>query len=66
MSHKELSGRLARWTLKLQAFGLTIEHREGSQNIVRNTLSRMDTNEILAINDHLIDVYLESSYFISG
>jgi len=31
MGQKGLSGRLARWSLKLQAFDFTTEHRKGSQ-----------------------------------
>lgn len=41
MTLKDLSGRLARWSLRLQAFDFTIEHRKGSENIVADTLSRM-------------------------
>lgn len=40
MSTKDLSGRLARWSLKLQPYSFTIYHRKGSQNIVPDSLSR--------------------------
>lgn len=40
MSLKELSARLARWYLQLQAYDFKIEHRKGSENIVADTLSR--------------------------
>ena len=33
MNQKDLSGRLARWSLKLQGFVFTIEHRKGTQNV---------------------------------
>lgn len=32
MSHKDHSGRLSRWSLKLQAFDFVIEHRRGKDN----------------------------------
>lgn len=41
MSQKDLTGRLARWSLKLQAFNFSIEHRKGSANIVPDALSRV-------------------------
>ena len=40
MSQKELSGRLARWSLKLQAYNFEIEHQRASQNVVPDALSR--------------------------
>lgn len=48
MSQKDLTGRLARWSLKLQAFDFTIEHRKGSANIVPDALSRVYVDEIVA------------------
>ncbi|KAH8255070.1 hypothetical protein KR038_004190, partial [Drosophila bunnanda] len=40
MSMKDLSGRLAKWSLQLQGFNFRIEHRKGSENVVADTLSR--------------------------
>lgn len=40
MSPKDLSGRLARWSLKLQPYSFKIFHRKGCQNIVPDSLSR--------------------------
>lgn len=47
MSLKDLSGRLARWSLALQSFDFTIEHREGKDNVVADMLSRpFDVEEL--------------------
>lgn len=62
MSQKDLSGRLARWSLKLQAFDFNIEHRKGSLNIVPDTLSRVDIDEV-EVTDRVMDVDLASSFF---
>lgn len=42
MTLKDLTGRLARWSLKLQGFNFNIIHRKGSENVVPDTLSRVD------------------------
>lgn len=44
MSQKELSGRLARWSLKLQGYDFAIEHQKGTENIVPDALSRVHEN----------------------
>jgi len=39
MSLKDLNGRLACWSLKLQIYDFAIEHKKGSENAVAGTLS---------------------------
>lgn len=56
MSNKELSGRLARWSLLLQSYTFDIEHRQGSKNIVPDILSRYDIDEIVAVVNEFIDL----------
>lgn len=41
MSLKDLSGRLARWSLQLQAYEFDIEHLKGKDNVVADMLSRL-------------------------
>lgn len=41
MSQSNLSGRLARWSLRLQSYDFQIEHRRGSLNVVPDSLSRV-------------------------
>lgn len=48
MSQKDLSGRLARWSLKLQGYDFTIEHRKGKDNLVPDALSRMFVEELVS------------------
>lgn len=64
MSQKELSGRLARWSLKLQAFDFVIEHRKGSANVVPDALSRMFAEEIDG-SPACLFVELDSEHFSS-
>lgn len=56
MGQKDLTGRLARWSLKLQGFNFEIIHRKGSANIVPDTLSRMDVAEIDLVIGEPIDI----------
>lgn len=46
MGQKDLNGRLARWSLKLQCFDFVMEHRKGSLNVVPDTLSRFDIDQL--------------------
>lgn len=62
MGQKDLSGRLARWSLKLQGFNFTIEHRKGSANVVPDALSRVYVEE-LDTSDAVINIDLESVHF---
>lgn len=55
MTQKDLTGRLARWSLKLTQFNFTIEHRKGSLQVVPDALSRcfveaIETGKIIPID----------------
>ncbi|KAH8374212.1 hypothetical protein KR093_007067, partial [Drosophila rubida] len=66
MRQKDLSGRLARWSIRLQGFSFVIKHRKGSQNVVADTLSRRDelTLDELSACDPIVD--LSSTEFESS
>lgn len=49
MSQKDLSGRLARWSLSLQGFDFAIEHRKGTANVVPDVLSRVYVDELQTV-----------------
>lgn len=51
MAQKDLSGRLARWSLSLQAYDFSIEHRKGSANVVPDALSRVFVDELQQLDD---------------
>lgn len=60
MGQRDLSGRLARWALKLQGMNFSIEHRTGKDNVVADALSRTpefeDINEIVTEVLPIIDL----------
>lgn len=62
MNQKDLNGRLARWSLKLQGFDFAIEHRKGSLNVVPDTLSRFDVDS-LDFTENRFSFDLNSEYF---
>jgi hypothetical protein len=41
LSVSDSSGKLARWALRLQEFGLLIQHRPGKASVVADALSRL-------------------------
>lgn len=55
MDQKDLTSRLTRWSLKLQAYNFNIEYRRGSENTVADALSRMNMEEITVGADDDID-----------
>jgi len=64
MTQTDLHSRLARWALKLQSFNFKIEHRSGKLNLVPGALSRVNEEEVAALEArHGLLVDLESSQF---
>lgn len=61
MSLRDLSGRLARWSIKLQAYDFEIIHRCGKDNIVADALSR--AVESISIEDPNASIDLNSKAF---
>lgn len=65
MGQKDLGGRLARWSLKLQAFDFSIEHRKGSAHVVPDTLSRVYMEELSVPNEFSAVIDFKSPFFLS-
>ena len=54
MQLKDLAGRLARWSLRLQSYDFDIQHRKGSENVVADTLSRA-VEELDFLSNEILD-----------
>jgi len=66
-TNRDLNSRLGRWAIALQPFKFRIDHRKGSLNVVPDSLSRVNEDELAAIylQDGLL-VDLNSSYLKSA
>lgn len=67
MESKDLHGRLARWSLKLQGFNFSIQHIKGKDNVVADTLSRIHCDSINefreAVHNFNPGIDLDSKHF---
>lgn len=63
MTQKDLTGRLARWSLKLQGFRFEIEHRKGSANVVPDALSRVYVEELSSGENLCVPLDLDAEAF---
>lgn len=60
MSQKDLSGKLARWAIKMSQFQFTIEHRKGSLQTVPDALSRCFVDALETVAKPPIDLEAQS------
>lgn len=63
MKQPDLTGRLARWVLKLQGYIFTISHRKGKEHIVPDALSRIPVDEVAGIELTSPEIDLDSIHF---
>lgn len=63
MRQPNLTGRLARWVLQLQAYKFSISHRKGNENVVPDALSRIPEAEVLGLDNSEPEVDLTSPHF---
>ena len=66
MSQSDLNGRLARWSLNLQGYNFSIEHRKGKLHIVPDSLSRLPSIEVESLDELQPLVDLNSVSFSSA
>jgi hypothetical protein len=65
MSQSDLNNRLARWSLKMQGYNFTIDHRKGKDHVVPDALSRTHSIDEITELEIIPPVDLESPAFQS-